>query len=123
VNVPLHAVASNFATLPFGVLMHGYEHRWAGKAESVIGAVLLLGFLLTWMSSTWTRGIGIAVQGFALLGTGVGIYTIAIGVGPRTVPDIVFHVAIVIALITGLIVALRPQKQVEANPRHQSPQS
>lgn len=91
----------------FGVLMHGYEHRQAGIAEGVIGIVLLIGFVLTWMLSRWTRGIGIAVQAFALLGTCVGIYTIAIGVGPRTLPDIGFHVAIIIALISGLIATFR----------------
>jgi hypothetical protein len=91
----------------FGVLIHGYEHRAAGRAEGIIGIVLLIGYVLTWMLPTWTRGIGIAVQAFALLGTCVGIYTIAIGIGPRTFPDIAFHVAIVIALIAGLVVTLR----------------
>jgi hypothetical protein len=91
----------------FGVLMHGYEHRPAGTAEGVIGTVLLIGFVLTWILRSWTRGIGIAVQAFALLGTCVGIYTIAIGIGPRTTPDIAFHSVIVIALISGLFVAFR----------------
>jgi hypothetical protein len=74
----------------FGVLMHGHEHRPAGTAEGVIGIILLIGYALTWVLAKWTRGIGIAVQAFELLGTGVGIYTIAIGVGPRTIPDITF---------------------------------
>jgi hypothetical protein len=52
----------------FGVLMHGYEHRQAGTAESVIGIVLLIGFVLSWLLPKSTRGIGIAVQAFALLG-------------------------------------------------------
>jgi hypothetical protein len=99
----------------FGVLMNGYQHFWAGRAEGVIGAVLLIGFLLTWILPGWARGIGIAVQAFALLGTGVGIYTIAIGIGPRTIPDITFHIAIVIALIAGLVVTARAQKRVGSN--------
>lgn len=41
----------------FGILMHGYEHRAAGTAEGVIGIVLLIGFLLTWLIARWTRGI------------------------------------------------------------------
>ncbi len=90
----------------FGVLMHGYEHLWAGRAEGVIGVALLIGYVLTWILPGWTRGIGIAVQAFALLGTSVGIYTIAMGIGPRTIPDIAFHIAIVIALISGLVVTL-----------------
>jgi len=91
----------------FGVLMHGYEHRPAGTAESVIGVVLLIGFALSWMLPKSTRGIGIATQAFALLGTLVGIYTIAIGIGPRTAPDITYHIIIVIVLVCGLIVAIR----------------
>ena len=78
----------------FGVLIAGYEHQKAGTAESVIGIVLLLGWVLTWMRPRSTHGIGLAVQGFALLGTLVGIFTIAIGVGPRTAPDIAFHIAV-----------------------------
>ena len=102
----------------FGVLMHGYEHRPAGTAESVIGAVLLIGFLLTWLLPRSTRGSGLAVQTFAFLGTCVGIYTIAVGVGPRTVPDIAFHVIIVLVLLSGLVVAFRAK-----NAPRQSPQS
>ena len=102
-----------------GVLMHGYEHLWAGRAEGVIGTALLIGYVLTWILPGRTRGIGIAVQAFALLGTSIGIYTIAIGIGPRTIPDITFHIAIVIALISGLVVTARAQKRVGSNsPRH-----
>src|SRR5690348_7474810 len=96
----------------FGVLMHGYEHLWAGRAEVVIGIALLIGHVFTWILPGWSRAIGIAVQAFALLGTSVGIYTIAIGIGPRTIPDVTFHIAIEIALISGLIVTARAQKQV-----------
>lgn len=57
----------------------------------------------------FTRGIGIGVQAFALLGTLVGIFTIIIGIGPRTTPDIAYHVIIVMVLVSGLIVAFRAQ--------------
>jgi hypothetical protein len=53
------------------------------------------------------RPIGLAAQAFALLGTLVGVFTIAIGVGPRTVADIAYHLAIVVALVWGLVVAAR----------------
>lgn len=88
----------------FGVLIGGYEHQKAGTAESVIGIVLLVGLALTWIRPESTREIGLAVQAFALLGTLVGIFTIAIGAGPRTVPDIAFHIGIVLVLARGLIV-------------------
>jgi hypothetical protein len=91
----------------FGVLIHGYEHQKAGSAESVIGIVLLVGFALSWIRPRSTRSIGIGVQAFALFGTLVGIFTIAVGVGPRTAPDIAYHVVIVTVLVSGLVLALR----------------
>ena len=90
-----------------GVLVDGYAHREASIAESVIAFVLLVGFGLTWVWPAWTRPIGLAVQAFALLGTLVGVFTIAVGVGPRTVPDIAYHLAILVALVWGLAVAAR----------------
>jgi peptidoglycan/LPS O-acetylase OafA/YrhL len=95
------------ALVHFGVLMHGYEHGQAAIAESTIGLVLLIGFGLAWAWPARDRPIGLIVQGFALLGTLVGLFTIAIGVGPRTVPDLVYHAAILTTLALGLIVAAR----------------
>jgi hypothetical protein len=93
------------ALVHFGVLIGGYEHRQARIAESSIAAVLLVGFALTWVRPAQTRPIGLAVQAFALLGTLVGVFTIAVGVGPRTVPDVTYHVAIVVVLVLGLVIS------------------
>jgi hypothetical protein len=95
------------ALIHFGVLFNGYEHQRAGTAESVIGTVLLLGWVSTLVHPRSTRAIGLAVQAFALLGTLVGIFTIAIGVGPRTGPDIAYHLVMVLVLVSGLAVAGR----------------
>jgi hypothetical protein len=91
----------------FGVLTHGYEHRQAAIAESAIAVVLLIGWGLTWVWPARTRLIGLAAQTLALLGTLVGVFTIAIGVGPRTVPDVAYHIAIVVTLVCGLVIAAR----------------
>src|SRR6266508_6309685 len=96
----------------FGVLIGGYQHHQAAVAESSIAVVLLAGFGLTWAWPARTRLIGIAAQTLALLGTLIGAFTIAIGVGPRTAPDIAYHVAIVIALVCGLVVAARAPADV-----------
>jgi hypothetical protein len=101
------------ASIHFGVLMNGYEHRQAGTAESVIAIVLLLGLILTLIRPRSTRPIGLLVQAFALFGTLVGIFTIAIGIGPRTIGDISYHVAIVIVLVLGLITSARAPKSIE----------
>jgi hypothetical protein len=95
------------ALVHVGLLIQGYEHQRAGTAESVIAIVLLVGLALAWIRPKSTRGIGLAAQAFALLGTLVGIVTIAVGIGPRTLPDIVYHIGIVIVLMSGLVVAVR----------------
>jgi hypothetical protein len=95
------------ALIHFGLFIGGYEHRRAGTAESVIAVVLLVGGLLTWVRPSSARGVGLAAQAFALLGTLVGIFTIAIGVGPRTAPDIAFHAGLVVVLVSGLSLVWR----------------
>jgi hypothetical protein len=96
----------------FGVLIQGYEHHKAGTAEGMIGSVLLVGLGLTWIRPASSRGIGVSVQAFALFGTLVGIFTIVIGVGPRTLPDITYHLVIVTVLVFGLVTAVRAPKPV-----------
>jgi heme A synthase len=102
------------ASIHFGVLLKGYEHRQAGTAESVIALVLLLGLILTLIRPRSTRWIGLLVQAFALFGTLVGIFTIAIGVGPRTIGYISYHAAIVIVLVLGLITSVRAPRGIES---------
>jgi hypothetical protein len=88
-----------------GKLIRGYEHPQARIAEGVIASVLFVGLVLTGIRPTWLRKVGLWAQGFALLGTLVGIFTIVIGVGPRTVLDIGYHIGIVVVLVLGLRIA------------------
>lgn len=97
-----------------GVLIQGYEHDGARIAEGVIGGVLLLGLAATWAGEAWARRAALASQWFALLGTGVGLFTVIIGVGPRTVPDVIYHVAIILALIAGLMTMRREFPRAQA---------
>lgn len=92
-----------------GVLMDGYEHQRAATAETVIAGALLLGWLASWLSPSSTRSAGLAAQGFALLGTIVGVIMVAIGLGPRTPLDIVYHLGMVVLLIFGLVVTARSE--------------
>lgn len=95
------------ALIHAGFLIGGYFHRQANIAESVIAFVLIAGLLLTLIRPAYTRAVGIGAQGFALALTLVGVTMIAIGIGPRTAPDIVYHAAIIVVLIVGLVRAVR----------------
>jgi hypothetical protein len=95
------------AVIHFGGLVEGYSHQRAGTAETVIAAVLLAGLALSWAPSPGLRIAAGAAQAVAILGVLVGLFTIAIGVGPRTAPDIAYHVGILAVLMLGLLLALR----------------
>jgi hypothetical protein len=51
-------------------------------------------------------------QGFAFLGTLMGIFTIAIGVGPRSMPDLTYHVLILTALAWGFVATYRARPPI-----------
>jgi prepilin signal peptidase PulO-like enzyme (type II secretory pathway) len=90
-----------------GWLVAGYQHHQARIAERVIAAALLGAVVVSGIHPAWTRRTGLLGQGFALLGTLVGVFTIVVGVGPRTVPDVVYHVGILVVLALGLRVTAR----------------
>jgi hypothetical protein len=102
VEVALFALAS---LTHRGVLMNGYEHPRAAIAEAVIAAVLAAGLLLSLMRPWSTRAFALIAQGFALLGTLVGVTMILIGVGPRSAPDIALHAVMLVVLTLGLVAA------------------
>ncbi|MBY5580598.1 hypothetical protein [Rhizobium leguminosarum] len=86
-----------------GIVLEGHEHRQAMIAEAVISAVLLLGLISLGLDRSWSRTAAIFAQSFALLGTLVGAFTIAIGVGPQTTLDYLSHAVMILLLATGLV--------------------
>jgi hypothetical protein len=94
------------ALVHFGLVIEGYGHQKAAVAESLIGTVLVLAFALTWMRPSWMLGVGLAAQSFALFGTLVGLFTVAIDIGPRTAADLVYHAAMLFVLGAGVIAAV-----------------
>lgn len=88
-----------------GFLLQGHAHRQAMIAEGVIGVVLAMGLLVSLAFARATRGVGLAVQAFALVGTLVGIFTIVIGIGPRSRFDVALHTMFVTLLVLGVTFA------------------
>ena len=85
----------------------------SGSTNASTGACIALVLLIA-LGSTWsfprsTRRIRLVAQTFALFLTLVGIFTIVVGVGPRTVPDIVYHIGIIAVLAYGLTVTARAE--------------
>ena len=105
----LFAEAAAFAIAALihaGLPAEEYGHPDAIIFESVLAGILFLGYSLTLYNRSWTRRIGIIVQGIALLGTVVGRFSIIAGAGPTIVFDLVFYRAITAILLWGLIVAI-----------------
>ena len=90
-----------------GVLIDVSVDPGANIAEGTIAAVLLVGAIVITLQPSWTRVVGALAQGFALLGSLIGTYLAFRGLGPNTVPDLVFHVAVVVTLAFGVLAALR----------------
>jgi hypothetical protein len=101
-EIALFAVAS---LAHRGHLIRGYEHAKAANAETVIAVVLAVGLVVCLARPNFTRAAALWTQGFALLGVTVGLAMIAIGVGPRTGPDLALHALMLVALVLGLMIA------------------
>ena len=95
------------AAVHAGLIVPGHAHPQARTAETVIALVLLGAAAASWLRPAWTRWFAIRGQGFALLGTLVGLLAIAPGIGPQTVPDIAYHVFLLAVLMAGLVVAVQ----------------
>ena len=103
-EVTLFAAAS---LVHSGVFLGGYEHARAATAEGLIAAVLACGIFACFFRPAWTRSVALAVQSFALFATLIGAFTIAIGIGPQTMADRVFHLLLLLVLISGFVATFK----------------
>ena len=88
-----------------GLMLRGFEHLKAAIAESVIGLVLAVGFAIGVYRPLHARAAALTTQSLALLGVAVGVATIIIGIGPRTVLDYLIQAVMAVVLVGGLLVA------------------
>ena len=97
-----------------GVLMSGYEDRSAAIAEGVIASVMVVGLFITWASDRWALVAGRGALLFGLAGTTLGLFLVLIGVGPRTVADLVYHIALFLFLVVGVAISWRAPSRARA---------
>ena len=64
------------------------------------------GALASWLRPAWTRRAASAVLAVALLGALAGVFRIAVGLGPVTIPDLAYHLGMVVLLTFGLGAAM-----------------
>jgi hypothetical protein len=100
------AIFLGMVALHFGLPIGSYRHGAAGTTEAVITAVLLAGLLLTWTPPIWRRAASTA-QSLGTLGVLMGLVTIALGIGPRTILDLTLNGVLLLTLLAGLTVTLR----------------
>ena len=99
----VESLAFLLAALLHSGAVASYSHAKAATAETVIAIVLAAGLVVAMALPRAARKAAIGAQAFALLGTCVGIFTIAIGVGPQTVLDLSIHAGFIALLTTGLL--------------------
>ncbi len=106
-----------FAVFVFAASAHlglfgGRDDPGAGTAETAIAVVLLAGLALTFRRAADVRSVALAAQGFALLGTLIGV-TLVFTVGPRETFDVVVHLVMLALLTAGLAVTYRAPRPLE----------
>jgi hypothetical protein len=88
--------------------------EWFPRAaipEIVTALVLALGVGAMLVAPRRAWWVAVAAHTFAALAVTVGLFTIAIGVGPQTAPDVVYHLTLLVVLAVGLIALLRQQRR------------
>jgi hypothetical protein len=94
--------------IPLGfTVVTGESVPRAAIPEAILGSVLAIGSLaaLAMPARAWPLALG--TTGFATFGTVVGLAAVVSGVGPRTVPDLVYHASILTVLLVSLAILLR----------------
>ncbi len=109
-------LAVQFALFAFAASAHfglftDMDDPGAAIAETVIAIALLTGLALTFTGTADVRSVALAVQGFALLGTLIGI-TLVLTVGPTKVFDVTVHSIMLVTLLAGLAVTSRAPRML-----------
>jgi hypothetical protein len=109
-------LAVQFALFAFAASAHfgvftDMDDPGAAIAETVIAVVLLAALALTFTRTADVRSVALAAQGFALLGTLIGI-TLVLTVGPTKAFDVTVHAIMLATLLAGLAVTYRAPREM-----------
>jgi hypothetical protein len=94
------------AALHAGLIIPG-PFDSAAPYETGVAVILLVGLGITFIGGTAARWGALAALVLALGGASIGLFLALRGLAPNTVPDIVYHVALVAALLVGIVLAWR----------------
>ena len=103
------------AVVHSGLLIEARLDPSVARSEGVIAIVLLGALGLASRLPERTRPLGLAAQGWALAGALIGTYRTAI-LGLGTVPDVVYHLTLLVVLASGLVVAARSGSRTRREP-------
>jgi hypothetical protein len=90
-----------------GVILPGHENPRAAAMETIAAVVLGAGVIMSFASPSQTRMVALISQALALVGVIAGFVMMALGLGPRTLANLVVLVIMLITVTLGLIVAKR----------------
>jgi hypothetical protein len=96
------------AALHAGITLAGFDEPTIVPAtivESLCGAALAFSSYAVFSNKAWWRTATMASHGLALFGVLVGVFALAVGAGPRTELNSVYHVAMICLLCAGLLIA------------------
>jgi hypothetical protein len=104
------------AALHAGLVIEGPLDQ-AAMYETGVAVILVIGLGMTFVGPAWARWGGLAATVLALGGASIGLYVAIRGIGPNTLADMIYHVALIALLLLGIVVAWRlptEQRSVES---------
>jgi hypothetical protein len=105
------------AALHAGLVIEGPMDQ-AAMYETGVAVILVIGLAMTFVGPAWARWGGLAATVLALGGASIGLYVAILGIGPNTLADMIYHVALIALLLLGIVVAWRiPTEQPSVESR------
>ena len=77
-------------------------------AEGLIGLFLAVGAYAVFAGKNWSLSLAITAHAVAIAGVLIGIAALALGRGPTTEANYIYHRVILIVLVAGLVLLLIP---------------